>query len=86
MTIGNRSVNPFELTFHSDSGIQYVRKEFKEQLKANKVDQSMSRKGNCCDNAVAESFFKIIKSEIIYHTGYVNLAQARAELFKLIAI
>jgi|GEM_PF-2130321 transposase InsO family protein len=47
MAVGNRSVNPFELTFHSDSGIQYVRKEFKEQLKAKKGDQSMSRKGNC---------------------------------------
>jgi transposase InsO family protein len=46
----------------------------------------MSRKGNCWDNAVGESFFKIIKSEIIYHTAYMNLAQARAELVELIAI
>ena len=46
----------------------------------------MSRKGNCWDNAVAESFFKIIKSEMIYHTNYVNQAQAKAEIFEFIEI
>ncbi|GEM_PF-882638 len=86
MTIGNRPVSPFELIFHSDSGIHYARKEFKEQLKAYKADQNRSRKETCSDNAVAENFFKIIKSKIIYHTTYVNRAQARAELVKLIAI
>jgi transposase InsO family protein len=86
MTIGNGPMSLFELIFHSDSRIQYARKEFREQFKPYKVDRSTSRKGNCWDNAVAENFFKIIKSEIIYHTTYVNRAKARAELFKLIAI
>jgi transposase InsO family protein len=42
----------------------------------------MSRKGTCSDNTLAENFFKIIKSEIIYHTAYVNLAHAKAEIFE----
>lgn len=86
MAIGNRPVNPFELIFHSDRGIQYACQEFRDQLKANKVNQSMSRKGNCWDNAVAENFFKIIKSEMIYHTSYVDRAHARAEIFEFIEI
>jgi len=60
-----------ELIFHSDSGSQYSCKEFSDILKANKlITQSMSRKGNCWDNAVAESFFKTIKVEWIYGQNY----------------
>jgi putative transposase len=86
MAVGNRPVNPFELIFHSDRGVQYACKEFRSQLKTYKVNQSMSRKGNCWDNAVAESFFKIIKSEMIYHTTYLNQAHAKAEIFEFIEI
>lgn len=86
MAIRNRSINPFELIFHSDRGIQYACKAFRNLLKAYKVNQSMSRKGNCWDNAVAESFFKIIKSEMIYHTHYLNRAHAKAEIFEFIEI
>ena len=54
------------LIFHSDRGIQYASKEFRAILKRNTmITQSMSRKANCWDNAVAESFFKILKSELI---------------------
>jgi len=86
MAVRNRPVNLSELIFHSDRGIQYACKEFRDLLNAYKVNQSMSRKGNCWDNAVAESFFKIIKSEMIYHTCYVNRAQARVEIFEFIEI
>ena len=46
----------------------------------------MSRKGNCWDNAVAESFFKIIKSEMIYHTQYQDQNLAKTEIFEFIEI
>ena len=67
MAISKRTIDK-PLIFHSDRGVQYASKEFRKQLKANcLIVQSMSRKGNCCDNAVAESFFKTLKSELIYH-------------------
>lgn len=54
------------LIFHSDRGIQYACNQFKDTLrKYNYINQSMSGKGNCYDNAVAESFFKTLKAELI---------------------
>ena len=47
------------MIFHTDRGVQYTSKKFRGMLKEHKIIQSMSRKGNCWDNAVAESFFKI---------------------------
>ncbi|QZT39068.1 IS3 family transposase [Halosquirtibacter xylanolyticus] len=57
----NRESRP-GMIFHSDRGVQYTAKEFREKLVKNGIIQSMSRKGNCWDNAVAESFFKITRS------------------------
>jgi len=74
-----------ELIFHSDRGIQYACKEFANILNANKlITRSMSRKGNCWDNAVAESFFKTIKVEWIYSKNYVNQEQAQLSIFEWI--
>ena len=75
-----------ELTFHSDRGVQYASIEFKEALAGKPIRQSMSRKGNCWDNAVAESFFKILKSEMIYHNQYISQLQAKTEVFEFIEI
>lgn len=86
MAIKTRPVNPRELIFHSDRGIQYACDRFRGLLKANHIRQSMSRKGNCWDNAVAENFFKIIKSELVYHLPEPDLGQARAEIFEFIEI
>ena len=55
------------LMIHSDRGVKYACKEFRQMLEKHKIVQSMSRKGDCWDNAVAESFFSIIKSEMIHH-------------------
>lgn len=75
------------LIFHSDRGIQYASREFKDQLKTNSmITQSMSRKGNCWDNAVAESFFKSIKSEMIYHNKFKNQQEAKTAVFQYIEI
>jgi putative transposase len=59
-------------------------RRIQEPLKAYKINQSMSRKGNCWDNEVAESFFKIIKSEMIYHTQYQDQNLAKTEIFEFI--
>lgn len=86
MAIKTRPVNPRELIFHSDRGIQYACDRFRGLLRANHIRQSMSRKGNCWDNAVAENFFKIIKSELVYHMPELDPGQARAEIFEFIEI
>ena len=67
MAITNRPVKQ-HLLFHSDRGVQYACYEFRDVLKAQPlIVQSMSRKANCWDNAVAESFFRTLKLELIYH-------------------
>jgi len=69
MAIRNRPVRA-SLIFHSDRGIQYACTDFREQFKGMTVLQSMSRKGNCWDNAVSESFFKTTKTEMVYHIEF----------------
>ena len=65
------------LIHHSDRGIQYACKEFANYLGRNElVTRSISRKGDCWDNAVAESFFKSLKTELIYHQDYSTRKQA----------
>jgi putative transposase len=86
MAVGIRPLNPNELIFHSDRGVQYACEEFRRLLRKNQIIQSMSRKGNCWDNAVAESFFKIMKSELIYQLPIQNIGQAQVEIFEFIEI
>lgn len=86
MALGKRPVNPNELIFHSDRGVQYACEEFRSLLEKNHIIQSMSRKGNCWDNAVAESFFKIIKSELVYQLPLLNIGQTQIEIFEFIEI
>jgi len=74
-----------ELVFHSDRGIQYACKDFATELKKySNITRSMSRKGNCWDNAVAESFFKTLKVELIYHHKYQTRQQAELSIFEYI--
>lgn len=75
-----------ELIFHSDRGIQYASHEFRKCFKGLPVLQSMSRKGNCWDNAIAESFFKTLKTEMVYHRKFETRAQAKLELFDYIEV
>jgi len=74
------------LLFHSDRGVQYACNEFTEQLKKWPIKQSMSRKGNCWDNAVAESFFKTLKTEMVYHNTFETKAEARLAIFEYIEV
>lgn len=86
MAIANRPVkNNARLVFHSDRGIQYACKEFIQELsKQNTVIRSMSRKGNCWDNAVSESFFKTLKAELVYHKHFHNKEEAEQSISEYI--
>ncbi len=85
MAIKNRS--PKEgMIFHSDRGVQCASKKMANVLASYKIRPSMSRKGNCWDNAVAESFFKTLKSEMIYGNKLISREQMRTELFEFIEI
>lgn len=70
------------LIFHSDQGWQYQHKEFQSLLKGKGVQQSMSRKGNCLDNSAMESFFAVLKSELLYLKGFASMEQFRIELIQ----
>jgi len=83
MAIKSRSIKP-GLIFHSDRGVQYACNEFKNLLKNHEIIQSMSRKGNCWDNSIAESFFKTLKTELVYHHKFENREIARLEIFRYI--
>jgi len=74
------------LIFHSDRGSQYASDEFVRLLASNKAIASMSRKGDCWDNAVAESFFKTIKSELIYWESFQTREEAEIKVFEYIEI
>ena len=84
MAIRNRPTRG--VLFHSDRGVQYSSDAFRKAINEHEVVQSMSRKGNCWDNAVAENFFKIIKSEMIYHQKYHSVFVAKNTVFEFIEI
>ena len=71
---------PPGLMFHSDQGCQYTSAHFVNELKANSIIQSMSRKGNCWDNAPVERFFRSLKSEWINEKGYPDHAHAERDI------
>lgn len=77
---------PVGLIFHSDRGKQYASGEFRDELKRHEMIQSMSRKGNCWDNACAESFFSTLKSEEVMRRKYKTRVEASFYIFEYIAV
>lgn len=73
-----------ELLHHSDRGCQYTSDDYQKTLKTLGIEGSMSRTGNCYDNAVAERFFWSLKHEWTKHYEYANLESARLSVFKYI--
>ena len=71
---------PQSLLLHSDQGWQYQMKQYQQALKEKGITQSMSRKGNCLDNAVIENFFGIVKSELFYLKKYDSILQLKKEI------
>ena len=81
MAIQHRNPPP-GLLWHTDRGSQYASYSHKDLLKEHGITASMSRKGNCWDNAVAESFFKTLKSDLVYQTYFYTQEQAKREIFE----
>jgi len=74
------------LIHHSDRGVQYASAEYQELLSSNGMICSMSRKGNCWDNAPMESFFGTLKRELIFHERFATKTEAREKIFEYIEI
>lgn len=77
---------PKGLILHSDQGKQYASHDYQGWIKHYKMVCSMSRKGNCLDNSVVESFFHTLKTELIYHRRYETRNQARKDIFEYIEV
>ena len=71
---------------HSDRGSQYASEDYRELLDLHRIVGSMSRKGNCYDNATQESFYHSLKTEHVFHEHYRNLKEARSSLFDYIEV
>jgi transposase InsO family protein len=74
------------LIHHSDRGVQYASEEYRKLLTSYGMRMSMSRKGDCWDNAPMESFFGTLKRELIHHRRYRTREEARREIFEFIEV
>lgn len=86
MGIGRQNVTPGTLIVHSDRGSQYAAEEFRSKLEKEEMIPSMSRKGNCWDNAFAESFFRSLKVEMIYQRKFQTREEAQQAIFEYIEV
>ncbi len=77
---------PAGLIVHSDRGVQFASAAFRAKLQAHGLVASMSRKGNCYDNAFIESFWSSLKYETVYHRRYATRAEARTAIFDYIEV
>jgi len=83
--IANRSPTA-DLIHHSDRGSQYASQDYRERLAAAGITMSMSRRGNCHDNACAESFWARLKSELVYRRRFSTRAEAKQAIFEYIEV
>jgi transposase InsO family protein len=85
MALGHRRPRG-ELLHHSDRGVQYASDAYRDMLREHGIEPSMSRKGNCWDNAVTESFFSTTKRELTHHESYATREEAKGSLFEYIEV
>ena len=85
MALVNRTLRA-GLLHHSDRGSQYAATSYQQLLAARGVTASMSRKGNCWDNACIESFFGTLKRELVYHRHYATREEATQDIFEYIEV
>jgi len=85
MAIQRRRPGP-GLLHHSDRGVQYACEAYRAFLDRHQIEPSMSRTGNCYDNAVMESFFKTLKTELVYHEIYATRDAARLSIFEYVEV
>lgn len=74
------------LLHHSDRGVQYTSAQYRELLNAHGITASMSRTGNCYDNAMVESFWGKLKTEMVHHENFATKQEARAAVFEYIEV
>lgn len=84
--LGKRVPAQIGLVFHSDRGSQYAAKDYRAALATSGITCSMSRRGNCWDNAVAESFFSTLKIELVHDMIFTSHASARTTIAEWIEI
>lgn len=85
MALQGRDLEPGAF-HHSDRGSQYASKDFQDELKSVDMKCSMSRKANCIDNAVQESWYHTLKTEMVHHEHFRTRAEARAKIFEYIEV
>ena len=86
MALAQRTVSPQQLLHHSDRGSQYTSAAYQQLLADQQVLVSMSSVGNCYDNAPMESFFSLLKTELVYHEQYATRQVARTSIFDYIEV
>ena len=74
------------LLHHSDRGVQYASEDYQHLLRSHGIECSMSGRGDCWDNAVMESFWGTLKTELVNHENYETREQARASIFEYIEV
>ena len=74
------------LVHYSDRGVQYASYDYQRALTQHGIACSMSRNGNCWDNAVVESFFHTLKVELVHHRRYLTREEARQDIFEWIEV
>ncbi len=84
MALGRQLVKDGQLIAHSDRGSQYASEKFREKLRLAGIIASMSRKGNCWDNAHVESFFHSLKTELVYRKTFKTREEAKQAIFEWI--
>ncbi|MEO0851890.1 MAG: IS3 family transposase [Cyanobacteria bacterium J06648_11] len=75
-----------DLLHHSDRGSQYASRAYRSRLEAHGIEVSMSRRGDCYDNAVVESFFGTLKQELVHDARWSDPAEARAAIHDYIEV
>ena len=85
MALGRRQPKP-GLLHHTDRGVQYAATDYRELLDAHQITASMSRRANCYDNAVAESFFATLRWELLDRQQWPTRAAARSAIFEYIEV
>ncbi len=84
MALGRQNVERDRLIAHSDQGSQYASEKLRERMNLCGIIASMSRKGNCWDNAHCESFFHSLKTELVYRTNFKTREEAKQAIFEWI--
>jgi transposase InsO family protein len=86
MALLQRAVRGRGLLHHSDRGVQYASEEYQQLLSEHGIEVSMSGRGDCYDNAMMESFWATLKSELVQHRSYATREQARQSIFEYIEV